>query len=187
MPPRDEHEGGRALRLFVAIPLPAKLKAILAGLRTELDGARWVPIENLHLTLRFLGETHEDAAEALVGELPLIAFEAFEVEINGVGTFPNVRDPRVLYARVVPTSYLTSLQQDVERMTESLGFEPESRPYRPHITLARLRRPDPRNVRTSIRSMRVEAAFVVESVGLYQSELTAVGARHRLLVSAQAC
>jgi RNA 2',3'-cyclic 3'-phosphodiesterase len=186
MPPRDEHESGRYLRLFVAIPLPADLKAKLAGLRTELDGARWTPSQNMHLTLRFLGETQEAAAEDLARALPLIAFEAFQVEISGVGTFPNAREPRVLYARVVPNPFLTSLQQQVQRVTESLGFEPEGRPYRPHITLARLRRPDPRKVRSSIRSLHVDTAFVVSVVGLFQSELAAAGARHRLLISAPA-
>lgn len=135
------------VRLFIGIELPEELKEALGGLREELGGEartfRWARPAGLHLTLRFLGEDSGDQQEALKRVLSrLTGHRGFGLRCEGVGVFGGTARPRVLWAGVVgDLRPLTRLQEDVERRCIRLGWPPEERSYRPHITLARGNRP----------------------------------------------
>jgi 2'-5' RNA ligase len=125
-------------RLFTAIEVPREIGERLALLRGGLPGARWIDVENYHLTLSFIGDIDDaaarDAAEALDG----VRRPAFSLEIDGLDAFGGAR-PKTVYARVVPSPALMELQAAQERLLRRLGLKLENRQYTPHVTLARLR------------------------------------------------
>jgi 2'-5' RNA ligase len=114
---------------------------LLKRLRQTNAAVKWVEPENLHLTLKFLGEVPEEQIEAIVEALRAIAQATapFPFTVKGVGGFPDLRRPRVLWVGVEPTPPLMRLQQIVEQAMERLGFPPEERAYHPHITLGRVK------------------------------------------------
>lgn len=130
-------------RLFVGLELPEMVRMRLSLVRGPLPGAKWIDPEDMHLTLRFAGDVDNRQADELVGFLDGIELTPFEVMIREVGAFGG-RDPRVIYAGVEPSPELEQLQRAVERACRSAGMAPETRSFKPHVTLARLRgtRPD---------------------------------------------
>lgn len=126
------------LRLFVALTLPADMRERLCGLMGGLPGARWVPSENLHITLRFIGEVDEGAAADLDAELARAPFAPFTLTLEGVGVFGASRRPRALWAGVAPSAELDILQGRVEAAALRAGQPAETRKFTPHVTLARL-------------------------------------------------
>lgn len=126
------------LRLFVALTLPADVRERLRGLMGGLPGARWVPVENLHLTLRFIGEVDEGAAADLDAELARAPFTPFTLTLEGVGVFGASRRPRSLWVGVAPSAALDILQGRVEAAAQRAGRPAETRKFMPHVTLARL-------------------------------------------------
>lgn len=169
------------LRLFVAIPISADLRNRLARLPKALEGALWVAPEQLHLTLRFIGNTPEQQLPRLEAALRSVRFSPMALRVTGLGTFPNLRQPRILFARVAPAAALMSLRAGIEDALGRAGIEEDDRPFRPHITLARLRTPAPAAVRRFVRNTEIEAVFVAAEVRLYASELQSAGARHRVI------
>jgi RNA 2',3'-cyclic 3'-phosphodiesterase len=129
------------LRLFVGIELPAALRLRLSLLCTGLPGARWVDSGNLHLTLRFIGEVDEGMASDIDAALARIRAPRFEVALAGAGTFGGER-PRLLWIGVEDNKPLLELQERVEAALRRAGVPPDTRRYSPHVTLARLKRPD---------------------------------------------
>lgn len=172
-------------RLFIALDVPAAVRDALIALRTEaLDGARWTKPEQLHCTLRFLGDTPEEQVPTIEAALARIdAPPSLSLEISGLTAFPSRRRPRVLVARVTPTNDLMDLQRQIEDAVQELGFEPEDRPFRPHVTVARLKRADARAVHRWLRAHSVEAAFEADAFHLYASVLKPSGAVHERLAS----
>ncbi len=144
------------VRLFVAVELPAAIRQRLAGLVWPIAGARWVAMENLHLTLRFIGEVDEGCAADIDGELARIEFDAFSFDLAGAGHFGSGNGARALWAGVAACQALLGLQAKIERAVVRAGAAPERRKFHPHVTLARLRRGG---------GARVEQ-FVVEHGGL---------------------
>lgn len=126
------------MRLFVALPLPAGVTAALARIQRGVPGARWVPPENMHLTLRFIGEADGAQFEDLVEALAEVTVPPFTLDLAGTGHFETKRVPTVLWAGVRPSPELTRLQAKVERACQQAGFPPERRSFAPHVTLARL-------------------------------------------------
>jgi RNA 2',3'-cyclic 3'-phosphodiesterase len=129
------------LRLFVGIELPSTLRLHLSLLCTGLPGARWVDSGNLHLTLRFIGEVDEGMASDIDAALARIRAPRFEVALAGAGTFGGER-PRLLWIGVEDNKPLLELQERVEAALRRAGVPPDTRRYSPHVTLARLKRPD---------------------------------------------
>jgi 2'-5' RNA ligase len=127
------------LRLFVALPLASDLKSRLAGLAGGLPGARWVPPDNLHLTLRFVGEVDEPTADAIDQALAGIRQPAFALTLAGVGLFGQPRGVSTLWVGVARNDALVQLQDRVERAMVRAGVAPERRRFHPHVTLARLK------------------------------------------------
>lgn len=131
------------VRLFVALPLPAMLRQSLALLAGGIPGAKWTPVENFHLTLKFIGEVEEHVADDIVAALDGVHADAFDVALKGVGTFDGRRGARLLYAAVPLTEGLAELAGRVESALRRVpGLDLETRRFVPHVTLARLRAPD---------------------------------------------
>jgi 2'-5' RNA ligase len=140
-----------SLRLFFAVELPAEIRARagehIADLRAQLPDVRagWERMEKLHLTLKFLGEIEESRVVALRGAAARAAqsVSTFVMRLEGAGAFPPRGLPRVLWISVADASGgLAHLQHRLEEECERAGFPREARPFHPHITLARLRRPE---------------------------------------------
>ncbi|GBC98364.1 RNA 2',3'-cyclic phosphodiesterase [bacterium HR17] len=134
-----------AVRSFIALALSDEVRTVLTELLVELSrtGApvKWVEPENLHLTLKFLGEVPEGQITEIVAALGAVAraTPAFTFTVRGVGGFPDLRRPRVLWVGVDAPRELLQLHRMVEAAMERLGFPPEKRAFHPHITLGRVK------------------------------------------------
>ncbi len=127
------------IRLFVGIELPPDLRERLAALGIGLPGAHWVPEENLHLTLRFIGEVHEDVAHDLHDALVAVRGSVLALSIAGLDIFATGHRPHTLYASIEKNDSLSRLQSKIETALVRAGQEPEGRKFTPHVTLAKLR------------------------------------------------
>lgn len=171
-------------RLFIALDVPVAVRDALVALRTDdLGGARWTKPEQLHCTLRFLGDTPEEQVPEINSTLARINAPSLELKLDGLTAFPSRRSPRVLVARVTPTDELMGLQQQIKDAAQELGFEPEDRPFRPHVTVARLKRTDATAVLRWLRAHPVEATFDADAFYLYASVLKPSGAVYERLAS----
>jgi len=136
------------LRLFIALPLThtveQKLKQISSELRKYGGKVKWVDPKNIHVTLRFLGDTDEELVENIRGELDRIAsrYDIIETAIDRLGGFPNLTKPRVIWAGLSgeqEIEALTKLSSEVEISVRGIGFEPDNKRFRPHLTLSRVK------------------------------------------------
>ena len=127
------------MRLFVAIALPEDLRARLSELQQGVPAARWVGPDNLHLTLRFIGEADGVQAQDLDAALTQVRAERFDVSLTGVDRFGQGRKSRALWAGVAPCLELDRLRRKVERAAQAAGFAPAGRKFKPHVTLARFK------------------------------------------------
>jgi 2'-5' RNA ligase len=172
-------------RLFVAIELPAEIKEQLPRLRESVPGARWVPVDQLHLTMRFIGEVSEETLTAVRAALAGVHEKSFAITMEGVGHFPPRKPPRVLWVGLTAGPELADLQQQIEAALQSVGLAAEERPFSPHITLARLRETPP----SAVSSYEQRHAgfhcppFAVTDFHLYESTLTGKGAIHQQLAT----
>jgi 2'-5' RNA ligase len=132
----------------------------------------------MHLTLVFLGEVAEDRLASIVGALSELDITPFEIRITGFDTFPRAG---ALFAEVDPSPRLLHLQAQVAERMVGCGFVPESRPYHPHITLARLRSQLRINRSQFVRISGVRQSFRMEAVNLYRSRQTARGSSYDIL------
>ena len=130
------------LRLFVALALPALVKTQLAALTGGIPGVRWVPPDNYHLTLRFIGEIEPWRAEEVDAALAAIRAPRFELALAGIGTFEKGGRIQSLYVNAERSETLSRLQGKVETALQRVGLEPERRRFTPHVTLARTERAD---------------------------------------------
>jgi 2'-5' RNA ligase len=180
------------VRTFIALPLPADAHEMLEELqRPMLDlGAdvRWTPIESVHLTVKFLGEIEHSVLPPLTDAIRRVAADSgrFSVRLHGVGAFPNLRAPNILWCGIQgDMERLQALQQGVESACAKLGFPPEERPFAPHLTLGRVR--SRRNLRPLLNCIRInsllECVTGIERINLYQSSLSPRGAIHTILES----
>ena len=110
----------------------------LSLLRGGLPGARWIDVENYHITLRFIGDVDARMADDLVHQLDRIRFPAFQIRLSGVGSF-GARKPHAIWAGVAPNEALTGLQGEVARACNRIQAPPDPRKFTPHVTLARLK------------------------------------------------
>jgi len=126
------------MRLFVALDLPWSLREQLAGLAMGLAGVRWVPPENYHITLRFIGEVPRYTAEEIDAALAALRGRGFALELAGVGTHEKAGRVNQLWAGVARNQALDHLRGKVETALQRTGLPPERRRFAPHVTLARL-------------------------------------------------
>ena len=134
------------IRLFVAIPLPEPVRTQLTMLQSGLQGARWIKRGNIHLTLRFIGEVHNDLAGDIDMALSEITAPAFELELDGIGSFARGKRPHALWAGVAKSEPLLHVQAKIESVLVRAGLEAGERKFSPHITIARLKEMRPNRV-----------------------------------------
>lgn len=126
-----------SLRLFLAIPIPASVAERLSALEAEVPGASWRTAEQYHLTLRFIGEVDEPTAKDIDVELGRIVAAPFEISLSGVGSFGG-KEPSALWAGVDAPADLVRLAANCESAVRNAALPPESRKYKPHVTVAYL-------------------------------------------------
>ena len=172
------------IRLFVGLTLPAAQRQRLSVLSHGVKGARWVVPENLHITLRFIGEVDEDVAENLAQALSTVRAAPFTVRIRELGTFGN--PPHSIWAGVAdePCGALAALHANVESALVREGLEPEHRKYTPHVTLAYCRKAAINRVAMYLESSDAVALepFDVTGFSLFQSHLHPEGAQYEPVV-----
>lgn len=179
-------------RIFIAIELPAivrqKLKAHIDGLRSALPDVRasWSREDNLHLTLKFLGDTPVTKVEALeqAAQRAASRVEPFEIVVGGCGAFPPKGQPRVLWIGIEdPSGRLALLHRALEDECANAGFPYEERPFHPHLTIARIRKPhDSRQLAVVHKEIRFEPETVFASeLAVIRSELRSEGSRHTVI------
>ncbi|ACX52821.1 2'-5' RNA ligase [Ammonifex degensii KC4] len=169
-------------RLFWAVPLPASLRRQLVEVQRELGfsprSVKWVEEENLHLTVRFLGDTEAGQVDPLREAVAarLTSIKAFSLEVEKLGAFPSLKHPRVIWVGVKAHPSLFLLYQAVEEAVRGLGFAPATQPFSPHITLGRVRERAvvPGDHRWAERSYTF-TPFLVDELVLYRSFLTPRG------------
>jgi len=170
------------IRLFAALSIPKDIGLALARRQAGVEAARWRPLEALHVTLRFFGEIREDVARDLDAELTTVRGQAFDLELAGVGAFGEGPDLHVLWAGVAESEPLRRLAKGCETAARRAGLKPEPRHYRPHLTLAYLRHPDPLEIAAWIQANNLlkSPPIRVESFGLYSSFPGSEQAHYRL-------
>jgi RNA 2',3'-cyclic 3'-phosphodiesterase len=164
-------------RLFVAIRPPAPIRALLLGAMGGVSGARWQSEEQLHLTLRFVGEVNRHVAADIVAALGSIHNPRFEIALAGLGTFERKGRAETIWAGVTPHEPLKKLHNKVDQAIARVGVEPDRRVYLPHVTLARLNRSSgPVGNLLSGAGDLASPPFVVDRFALLESRLTPDGA-----------
>ncbi len=165
------------MRLFVALEIPStvrkNLAELLKSLRSISPQTRWVRPENLHVTLKFIGEVPETKLAAIRSALAGVRSEQpVTLDFHGLGFFRNEKHPRVFWAGIAASPNLKTLAADIDKATEKLGILPEKRPFSPHLTLARFETPRlPEKLRAAIQenaaldfgSLRTNQFHLIES------------------------
>jgi 2'-5' RNA ligase len=175
------------LRSFIAIELPDTVKAALLSLQQELKtcgaGVRWVKPEGVHLTLKFLGDIEEKLVDGIVETLKGTCrkFQKFNCEVRGVGVFPGIKVPRVLWAGIEDHDKLKLIQQEIDTGMSSLGFEREGRKFTPHLTLGRFRTSEGKMALLNKMQVYKElnlGIIDVNHISLMKSDLGPAGAKY---------
>lgn len=165
-------------RLFVSLELPSSVAQSLANLNPHLPAVRWVRVDQIHLTLAFLGNVAADTEEKLRAELLAIRFTRFFLPLTGIGTFPGKGRPKVVWLGVGHVHpHLFQLHKRVTDAALAVGIEPELRPWHPHFTLARCLNVAPQTIGSFLRAhASFDAGLVpIDSFQLKSSRLTPAG------------
>ena len=171
-------------RLFIALTPPAAVRAAVAGLATPLAGARWTPPEQMHVTLRFLGEIETDRLAGMGERLETIRVEPFILPTEGLGSFPPEAPPRVIWIGVGRGHpRLFQLRQKLDDSLLAAGVDVDVRTFHPHITLARCAGTPLPTVKRWLREREdfTAAPFRVDAFDLYSSRLTPAGSEYTLV------
>lgn len=172
----------RMHRLFVAIRPPRAVREQLLALMGGVGGARWQSDDQLHLTLRFIGEVDRHAAEDVAAALGAIHHPGFEIALDGIGSFERRGRPEIIWAGVTPHEPLKALHNKVDQACARAGIAPDRRAFHPHVTLARLGRSAGPVAHLAQASGGFRSdPFPVESFGLFESTLTPEGALYSMI------
>lgn len=179
------------MRLFIAINLPPTVRRAIvdatAAMRQAAPRLSWVTEERLHLTIEFLGDQRDGAVRELEAALAgrVAGHAPITLELRGLGAFPNLRAPRIVWLGVEPDPKLELLQHDLARACEELGYERDARAFRPHITLGRARTPlraqAARALAAAARAVTWSATVEARSVDIMESRLLPSGARYSIV------
>jgi len=186
------------LRAFIAVEIPSGIHQAIEKQSAPIQAAlhasqvRWVPMKNIHLTLKFLGDVSPANLEMLeqmlcaeVGQHP-----EFELEFGGLGAFPSPKRPRVIWIGIQAPAGLEALQHGIEAATATLGYPVEQRPFSPHLTIGRVKQStgstDMQQIRTALEKTKVGwlGSAQVTAVHLFKSDLKPTGAEYTKLFSA---
>lgn len=176
-------------RVFCAIELPdgvhARLKDHIQTVRKALPdvAASWTRVENIHLTLKFFGSVPVDRIPAISEAVSRAAkeFSSFQIGVGGTGVFPKASRAQVLWIGVSdPSDKLVSLQRQLENECANEGFEKEDRAYRPHLTIARIRRPEgARQLADTHLQLEFDPAEIeINELIVFRSELSSKGSKY---------
>lgn len=169
-------------RLFVAIRPPAQIRHQLLDLMEGVPGARWQDEDQLHLTLRFIGEVGRHQAEDLALALLSVRHPCFPLALAGVGAFERNARPTSLWAGLSPRKPLEALYRKIDQGCQSVGLESEGRAYMPHVTLARLgRQAGPVWPWLAGAGALSSEEFPVDTFCLFESELHPDGSRYSVI------
>lgn len=169
-------------RLFVAIRPPRPVREQLLGVMGGVRGARWQSDDQLHLTLRFIGEVDRHLADDLHAALGAIHHPRFEIALSVIGSFERRGQAETLWAGVSPHEPLKTLHNKVDQAAARAAIAPDQRAYLPHITLARLNRSaGPIAGLLEQSGGLTSAPFMVDSFCLYESQLTPEGAVYSIV------
>lgn len=170
-------------RLFVALDVPKHIKSKFSEILYKLDSlkAKTVPLENIHLTLKFIGETNK--LKEICDSLEEVKFRKFTVSVSTVGIFGSVFSPKVFWVGVEKNENLKLLAEEVEKSLLRVGIPKDNRPFSPHITLARFKvKPDPEKLEVILKEYNINfGVFEVEGFVLYRSELLQPNPRYQPL------
>ena len=169
------------MRLFVALAIPDEIMESLERIQAGVPGAHWQSREQMHLTLRFIGEVDGAEARAIDDALAAIRAAKFTLELHGTGAFGG-KKPHAIWAGVRRSEPLLHLQRKIETAMQRIGLEAEPRKYTPHVTLARLGRgSDPGRVADYLagHALYTSAPFEAGAFILYSSLLTSDGSIYR--------
>lgn len=169
------------IRLFAALELPETVRMQLSLLQGGIPGARWTMSENMHLTLRFIGEVDGAVARDIDDVLADIREPSFELSLKGVGEFGG-KEGRALWAGVAAGEALQHLAAKIESALQRMGLPAETRKYSPHVTLARLRDVPVSEIQRflSTHAMFKSPTFEVRQFALFSSQQSAKGSRYRV-------
>jgi len=186
------------IRVFIAIDIPQETKDDIARVQKQLSAklknsnARWIPARNLHITLKFIGETTYDKINGLKQTLHSISESksSFVVSHKEFAFFPTLKQPRVLAIRFNDSAELEALQQEIVSGCQTLGYSKERTRFHPHLTIARIKEKasieDKDRIEKIVSETKVDlpGIFRVDSFHLYKSELQSTGAEYKKLFSA---
>lgn len=160
------------MRCFIAIPLPEVVTEEIFRVQ-QLLPAGMRKTSSFHLTLKFLGEISEEHVQEVIRRCSRVSFASFPLQLSGIGGFPNLRRPNVVWVGFEHSPKLLALQQEIAVLTQHLG-KPEDHPFHPHLTLARC------SGKAELVNITVETlSFFVDRFALYQSKLTREGALYQ--------
>lgn len=170
------------IRLFIAIPIDSEIRKKLGSLGGTIPGARPVPEDQIHLTLRFIGEVESNIFHDIREQLHELSSKPLQISVKGTGHFPPRGNPRVIWAGIEPAGDVIILRNRINTILSRCGIDPERRKFRAHITLARLENSPPERVAHFLtgNALLHSPPFAVDHVNLYSSKLTPDGAIHRI-------
>jgi len=186
------------IRSFIAIALSREIQSKLTQISTELQAQlkgvsiRWVPVDNIHLTLKFLGDVSTSNLEMLKSTLQVetAGHIPFEISVGDLGAFPNLRRPRVIWVNVQAPAELSNVQHGIETQMARLGYPLDERPFHPHLTLGRVARTASSQDLQIIYDVfsKYKVGFIgatrVLTINLYKSDLQPGGASYTCLFRA---
>jgi 2'-5' RNA ligase len=186
------------LRAFLASELPVSIQDAIqkstSNLRQTLgdDLVRWVPAHNIHLTLKFLGDVSPSSLDLIKQMLITEAaqYQSFDIQVEGIGSYPNAKQPRVIWVGLNAPATLASLQRSIESAAARLGYESEERSFSPHLTIGRVRQnassADIQKIRAALEAAKVGnlGTAHINAVHLFKSDLQPTGSVYTKLFSA---
>jgi 2'-5' RNA ligase len=185
------------LRAFIAVEIPLPIREAVSTAAAPLhqgigQAVRWVPMDNMHLTLKFLGDVSAANVEMLCQMLQAEAdlFHCFDLHLEGLGAFPNQKRPRVIYIGIQAPATLEALQRGIDSSSRRLGYESEERGFSPHLTIGRVKQnitsTEQQAIRRALEETRIDSLGTarVDSVHLYKSDLKPTGSVYTRIYTA---
>jgi 2'-5' RNA ligase len=169
-------------RLFIAVDLPDSIKENLEAMSFGLPGAKWVDVQQIHLTVRFIGEVDGVLFHDIKNALHEVSIAAFDLQLKGVGYFPPRGTPRVLWAGLEKSEPLQLLRKKIDSALFRIRVKPEGRKFSPHITIARLKNSPVQKIANFLagNGLFSQEPFQVADFKLYSSTLSPKGAYHKV-------
>ena len=171
--------------LFIAAPIPEAIANELSARTMKIAGVRWVPAENMHITLHFLGEISADVVNDVHAELSTFRFQSFELTTAGVNWFGTPRSVRLLFSEVEPHAQIVDLHRRTTGLLKKCGLEIERRKFRPHITLARMKAVTPERFAHYLEAhaiMRL-GPILIDRLILFESYRNSTGSVYKALAT----